>query len=157
MPEIAKVRYTHDAIIDEIIAFPSISQGELSARFGFSQSWMSIIVNSDSFKERLEERKGELVDPKLRASVEMRLEALAKRSLDKLLERLDTQQPFTNSDLISAAKLGVGDRNQIKALPQTQNNLYVVHLPPPAKDPRAWLENSSRGEVIDISHTNPGE
>ncbi len=154
MPEIAKVRYTHDAIIDEIIAFPSISQGELSRQFGFTQTWMSIIINSDAFQERLAERKGEIVDPKLKASVEMRLEAIAKRSLDKLIERLDADLPFSNSDLISAAKLGVGDRNTRARVPETQNNLYVVQLPPPASSRENWLRDSSR-TAIDVSHTNP--
>lgn len=153
MPEIATVRYTHDAIIDEIIAFPAISQGELAARFGYTQSWISIIVNSDAFKHRLEERKGELIDPKIRASVEERLESLAKRSLDKLLERIDTQQPFSNNDLIQMAKLGVGERTKT---PVQNNSLYVVHLPPPAENAKTWLSTSSRGDITDISHTNPG-
>lgn len=156
MPEIAKVRYTHDAIIDEIIAFPAISQGELSRRFGFTQAWMSIIINSDAFQYRLAERKAELVDPKLRASVEARLEALAKGALDKLLDRLDTNQPFSNAELIAAAKLGAGDRNLTRALPPTQVNNYVVHIPPPAKDSPSWLSSTSRGDITDISHTNPG-
>lgn len=154
MGEIAKVRYTHDAMIDEIIAFPSISGGELAQRFGYTQAWISIITNSDAFKERLAERKGEIIDPKLRASVEERLESLAKRSLDKLLERLDTQQPFTNSDLISAAKLGVGDRNQLKAPPKTENRLYVVQLPPQANSRESWLANTSRN-AVDASFVNP--
>jgi hypothetical protein len=137
MPEIASVRYTHDGIIDEIIAFPAISQGELASRFGYTQSWMSIIINSDAFQERLAERKGELVDPKIRASVSDRLDALARRSLDKLLERLDTQQPFSNNELIAAAKLGAGD------------------IPPSAPDPAAWLRSSGKSSAIDISHSNP--
>lgn len=156
MPEIAKVRYTHDAIIDEIIAFPAISQGELARKFGFTQSWMSIIINSDSFQYRLAERKTELVDPKIRASVEARLEQLAKGALDRLLERLDTNQPFSNSDLLAAAKLGTGDRNQTRALPPQTVNNYVVHLPPPAADKKSWLATSSRGDITDVSHTNPG-
>jgi DNA-binding MarR family transcriptional regulator len=153
MPEIASVRYTHDGIIDEIIAFPAISQGELASRFGYTQSWMSIIINSDAFQERLAERKGELVDPKIRASVSDRLEALAKRSLDKLLERLDTQQPFSNAELISAAKLGAGD---IISRPSVQqNNMYVLQIPPSAPDPAAWLRSSGKSSAVDISHTNP--
>lgn len=163
-PEIRNVRYIHDNIIDAIIAFPAISQNELCAQFRYSPSWMSIIMNSDSFKERLAERKAELVDPALRASVEERLEAVAKRALDKLLERLDQNLPISNSDLISAAKLGVGDRNQRPAAPQNQNNLYVVQLPPPAKTSDEWLSTRShpRGvsdavEIAPRGLTNSGE
>jgi len=147
---ISKVRYTHDAIIDEIIAFPSISQGELCKLFGFTQSWMSIIVNSDAFKNRLTERKAELVDPKIQASVNERLEALAKRSLDKLLDRLDTNLPFSNGDLIAAAKLGVGSAPVVNPFAQTNN--YIVQMPPPAQTAKAWIENSPRAQAVqDIS------
>jgi hypothetical protein len=154
MPGIATVKYHHDAMIDEIIAFPTISQGELAARFGFTQSWMSIIVNSDSFQERLAERKAELIDPKIRASVEQRLDTLARRSLDKLLEKLDTQQPMTNGDLIACAKLGVGDRNSKGISPMTQNN-FVFQIPAQDKSPSKWLERLGRGPISDISHSNP--
>lgn len=154
MPEIATVKYHHDAMIDEIIAFPSISQGELAARFGFTQSWMSIIINSDAFQERLAERKAELIDPKIRASVEQRLEALAKRSLDKLLEKLDTSQPMSNADLIACAKLGVGDKNSHRA-PQVQNNQYVFQIPAQDKSTSGWLTRLGKGPVTDISHSNP--
>lgn len=150
MPEITKVRYTHDAIIDMIIANPAVSQGDLAAEFGFTQSWMSIIINSDAFQERLAERKGELLDPKIRASIESRLEALAKRSLDKLLEKLDNNHPVSCGDLVRMASLGVGDRNKREEKAAVQQNLYVVNLPPPERDAKTWLRTSSRGvEIID--------
>ena len=77
MPEIARVRYTHDAVIDEILVNPSISQNELAKIFGFSAGWMSIVINSDSFQERLAERKAMLTDPKIIASINERLDAIA--------------------------------------------------------------------------------
>jgi len=150
MSEITKVRYTHDAIIDMIIANPAVSQGDLSREFGFTESWMSIIINSDSFQERLANRKGELVDPKIKASIEARLDAIARRALDRLLDKIDNNHPVSNSDLIRMAALGVGDRNKRPETAPVQQNLYVVNLPPPERDAKTWLRTSSRGvEVID--------
>lgn len=144
MPEIDKVRYTHDAIIDEILIDPAISQGELSRRFGYSQAWMSIIVNSDAFKLRLAERKGELVDPKIVATVEQRLEGVANRALDKLLDRLESQVPLKPMELVAMAKLGAGDRaNRPAQAPQT-NNLYVFTAPAVPASSAEWLSSSSR-------------
>ena len=146
MTEIAKVRYTHDAIIDEILINPAISQGEIAKQFGFTQTWVSIVINSDSFQERLAERKGQLIDPAIQATINQRLDAIAKRSLDKIIERLDspTSGSIKNADLISMAKLGVGDKNTRPAGPQIQqNNLYVVSLPPPAANSAAWLANAN--------------
>ena len=157
--QVAKVRYTHEAIIDRIIDNPSISQGELAQEFGFTQAWISIIVNSDAFKHQLRERKGEIVDPKLRASVEERLNGLASRSLDKLLERLDAGMPLKTSDLIQMAKLGVGDKNVSKNFPGVQNNLYVVQVPAPEKTREGWIASAQgtrvKPEFTDVSFVNP--
>lgn len=154
MPELARVRYTHDAVIDEILVNPAISQGELARRFGYSQTWMSIVINSDSFQERLAERKAQLTDPVLQASINDRLDAIARRSLDRLIERLDSPAAqIRTADLVAIAKLGVGDKNTRPAGPQVQNNLYVVAVPPPAPDSKTWISNRStpRGssEVIE--------
>lgn len=156
--EIQRVRYTHDAVIDEILINPSISQGDLAKMFGFSQGWMSIIINSDAFQNRLAERKGELVDPKIRASIAERLDAVAKRSLDKIMDRLDNPAAqISNADLVAMAKLGVGDKNTRGNAPMTQNNLYVVALPGQAPNTKAWLENAQGlpkaprpGVIVDV-------
>jgi hypothetical protein len=139
--EIKSVKYTHDAMIDEIVQNPAIKQGEIAKLFGYSETWVSIIVNSDAFKERLAERKAELVDPKIRASLEDRLGGVASRALDKLIERLDNSAGMLKTpELVAIAKLGVGDRNLTKTAPVNQTNLYVVSLPPPAANAKAWSE-----------------
>ena len=144
VPTLQKVRYTHEALIDVIIANPAISQRDLAKHFGFTEGWMSIIINSDAFQTRLAERKGALVDPKILASIEDRLEALGKRSLDKLLERVDNGTPISNGDLVRMAALGSGDRNKRPEKAAVENNLYVVNLPPPAPNADAWLATASR-------------
>lgn len=103
----AKVRYTHDAMIDIIIANPAISQGELSTTFGYSQGWVSIVVNSDAFKARLEQRKEELVDPTLRLTLNERFKALVTRSLDVLQEKLSRDPAQVPDNLaLRAVELG---------------------------------------------------
>lgn len=144
MSEIAKVRYTHDALIDDILMNPAISQGELAKAYGYSQTWMSIVINSAAFKERLAERKGELIDPRVQATINERLDAVANRSLEKLIDRLDNPgAQIKTLELVAIAKLGVGDKNTRPAGPQTQNNLYVVSLPAPAQNSAAWIANRS--------------
>lgn len=143
-PTLQKVRFTHDAIIDEILINPSVSQNELSRMFGFkSPAWMSIVVNSDAFKERLAERKAELIDPAIRSSIQERLDAVARGSLDRIMARLDSPNPIKDADLVAMAKLGVGDKNNRLAAPTQQNNLYVIQAPLPAKDSAAWLSGAS--------------
>lgn len=140
MPEIAKVRYTHDAMIDMIVSEPSVSQNEIAARFGYSAAWVSIVVNSDSFQNRLKERKDELVDPFLRATVKDRLTAVANKAMEKLAERLALNAPFSNKELIDCAAMatkGLGF-----GAPQAQSgpvqNLYIVPAPPQVSSSQQW-------------------
>jgi hypothetical protein len=86
---IQKIRYTHDAMIDQIIANPTISQDQLAIVFGYTASWVSIIINSDTFQARLAERRKELVDPAVLTAVETQFKGLVSRSLAVLMEKLD--------------------------------------------------------------------
>lgn len=131
MPEIAKVRYTHDAMIDMIVENPAISQNEIAAKFGYSAAWVSIIVNSDAFQARLKERREDLVDPQLRATVKDRLQAVANKAMERLMERLATNAPFSNKELIEAA--GMATKGLGFGAPQVPTgptqNLYIVPAP----------------------------
>lgn len=86
---IQKVNYSHDAMIDMIIANPAASQGSIALAFGYSQSWVSQVMASDAFQARMAERKDELVDPTIRATVEDRFKGLVLRSMEILKEKLD--------------------------------------------------------------------
>lgn len=87
--QIQSVRYTHDAMIDMIIANPSVKGKELAVLFGFTEGWVSTVINSDAFQERLSQRKGELVDPGILLSVNEKFRNLAHKSLNVLLAKLD--------------------------------------------------------------------
>lgn len=143
-PTIQTIRYTHDAVIDIILTNPSISQNELAQSFGYSVGWMSIIINSDAFQERMTERKAELVDPKLRATIAEKVDGLANRALDRLIDRLDspTHGAIKTQDLVSIAKLAVAPKTPQIAI--QQNNTYVAALPTPARDSQSWLQNLSQ-------------
>ena len=124
-----------------MLADPSLRQNDLAKHFGLSATWISIMINSDAFKERMRERKAELVDPVLKATLDEKILGVANRAFDKLAERLDN--PAANiktQDLIQIAKLGAPERPKT---PPAAPNLYVVQLPAPAQTTQSWLENSS--------------
>lgn len=104
---IQKIRYSHDAMIDVIIQNPAISQNQLAAVFGYTAPWVSLVMSSDAFRERLAARKSELVDPAIRASVEERFKALVTRSLEVLQEKLAAPSSTIPDNLaLRAAELG---------------------------------------------------
>lgn len=107
MSAIQKVRYTHEAMIDMIVAEPGVSQNELAMRFGYTPAWISTVMASDAFKERLAARRTELVDPAIVATVEERFEAVTKRSLEVLQEKLAMPAASVPDQLaLQAAALG---------------------------------------------------
>lgn len=114
MPAPAKVSYTHDAMIDLIIARPMISNGELASVFGYTAAWCSMIKSSDAFKARLAARKGELVDPTLTATVEDRIKGITERALAVMAEKLEAPAAFVPDALVmraaefGAKALGIG-------------------------------------------------
>lgn len=113
---VQKISYTHDAMIDLIIANPAISQNQLALHFGYSASWVSQVIACDAFQARLAERTKDLVDPTIRATVEDRFKALVLRSLDILREKLDKPSEAIADNLalrtleLSSRALGYGAR-----------------------------------------------
>lgn len=125
-----KVRYTHAAMIDAIIANPCISQNELAAIFGYTAAWVSQIVTSDAFQEQLAAKNKTLVDPVLQASVEQRFKGLVMRSLDILEQKLNVPTHTIPDQLvlktleISSRVAGYGVQ---KDSPPTENHVHL-HL-----------------------------
>lgn len=140
---IKRVHYTHDAMIDMLIANPGISQNAIAKHFGYQAAWVSRILNSDAFNLRLAERKKDLVDPTIMLTVDEKLKALASRSLDVLQEKLETA-PTTDLALeaakLSTKALGFGARPMNAGF--VQNN-FVVALPGKVASQEAWAERTS--------------
>lgn len=134
---IARVKYSHDAMIDLIIANPALTQGAIASHFGYTQAWVSRVFNSDAFQSRLALRKADIVDPALTLSIDEKLRALADKSLDVVLDKLTlTQSPdmaLKALELTSKA-LGYGARQQNVNLQQN----FVVALPPKAESAGEW-------------------
>jgi hypothetical protein len=88
---ITRLTYTHDAMIDLILAEPTVSYAELAEIFGFSQRWISHVVSSDAFKARLAERKGALADPIISRSINERLRGVTVKAIDLISEKLSSE------------------------------------------------------------------
>lgn len=135
---IATVKYSHDAMIDMIIANPAVKQGEIAKMFGYTEAWVSRIMNSDAFQGRLAERRKELIDPTIVATVDEKLRALASKSLDVVLDKLSLiQDPnlAMKAVEITTKALGYGARQQNVAVQQN----FVVALPGKATSTTDWM------------------
>lgn len=113
---IVKLRYSHEAMIEILIAEPWISQNELADRFGMSASWISIVLNSDLFQSKLHEKRESVIDPELRASLKVQFQGLLGRSIEILRHKLDgppdkiSDQLALQTAKVAAQSLGMGVR-----------------------------------------------
>lgn len=115
-PGIQKLRYSHEAMIEMIVAEPSIKQNELARRFGKTASWISTIINSDAFQVKLHERMGE-VWGELTVSMQDQMRGLMARSMEILREKLDHHSSAVPDQLalrtveLTSRALGYGARS----------------------------------------------
>lgn len=145
-----RVKYTHDAMIDLVLANPSISQGDIARHFGYTPAWISIIFNSDAFRERMHARKAEIVDPILMTTMEDRLRGLCDKSVEVLMEKLEVQRnPNVAVRVLehSTRALGYGAQNT----KPVQVNTYVALLPAKARDAGEWVAQHSPSIHVDTN------
>jgi len=124
---VQRVSYAHAAMVDAIIANPSVSQQELATRFRRSRGWISQILASAAFQARLAERAGQLVDPAIRVSVEEHFKVVVYRTLEILAEKLDRPSDEI-PDNLALRVLELGAR-ALASKPQSPVEVNVVdHL-----------------------------
>lgn len=129
-----KVRYTHDAMIDLMIAQPGISQNALAKHFGYTASWVSTIISSDAFQARLAARRAEVVDPIVSFSIEEKMKGLVDRSLEVLQEKLSAPAAVVPDNLalraaeLGAKALGLGGNAPAPAIPTDHLNTLASRL-----------------------------
>ena len=107
-PTLQNMKYSHDAMVDVIVANPAIKQKELAAMFGRSDAWISVVMASDVFQMKLAERRQEIIDPLMKEEIEARFKMVTRRSLEVLQEKLNA--PASSIDgafAIKAAELGM--------------------------------------------------
>jgi hypothetical protein len=145
--QIQKVGITHDAIIDFVIAQPQSTYREIANAFGYTPEGIGIICRSDAFKARLESRKGDLVDPIIKQSVEERLTGLAHASIDILQRKLATSEDpkLALAALDSASRASqYGARGAGVAGGVT----FVVQLPGPAATSQDWAAKFGAKPIV---------
>jgi len=144
---VRKLSYSHLDCIDFIIQRPEVTQNELAQRYGYTPSWISLVIASDAFQAELAKRRDEVLSPEIRASVEERFKALIHRSQGVLLEKLNTPgcPPALALGVLGTASkaLGYGARD----LNVQVNQTFVVELPRAAESSQAWSETH---RVIDV-------
>lgn len=134
---IDKVRYSHTDMIDFIIANPGVTQNLVAARYGYTAAWVSQVMSSDAWQAAMAQRREEIVDPVLTATVEERFRGITMLSLERLKEKLSA--PVVSDQVVlRAAELGA------KAMGLGGN------APPPAQVPEGDRLERLAKRLIDL-------
>lgn len=84
-------RYWHDAIIDLMLLEPSITQSEISKRLRRGYATISLVMNSDLFKARYEQRRREFQQC-VSEGIKDKLVKVANVGLELTLETLEKKR-----------------------------------------------------------------
>lgn len=81
--------YTHQAMIDFMLSNPGVSQNAIAHHFGYTPAWISTMMASDAFQAMYAERREQMVDPAVQATIEANLKGAMHRSMDILNAKLN--------------------------------------------------------------------
>lgn len=159
MGRLKRISYTHDALIDLIIAQPELNQNELAAHFGYTPGWISNILAADAFQTRLALRRDQIIDPTLKATIEERMRALYIKAMGVLSEKLD--KPAVSDTLaircaeLGAKGLGIGGHGLPPAPDRSEDRLARLAERLIALNPNAALPQPQ--EKVVYGETLPAE
>lgn len=132
--QVKTVRDWHESLIDYIISNPGATLRVKAQVFGVSMSWLSIVENSDSFKEAMRLRRDEHFN-NLSTGIVGKLEATADMLIEEINHRIQTDSssaiPFNSlRDTADMAlkHLGFGAKGQggVQQAGIINNNTVIV-------------------------------
>lgn len=107
--------YSHVAMVDLMIAHPEYTHGQLCAHFGRPSSWLASVLASEVFQSVLDERRHLVLDPTLTATLQERFKALAIRTSNVLMDKMDNPEVsdflVIKSAEASVKALGMGQKH----------------------------------------------
>ena len=84
-------RWWHEALVDDMLMYPKCLMADRAKRLKYSESYLSLIMNSDMFKALYTRRRAEY-SAALDAGIQHKLGMAANKALDIMMETLDTKR-----------------------------------------------------------------
>lgn len=127
-------------VIDQMLANPGATYGQLAETTGYSRMWLSKISKSDAFIDMFRKRQMALVDPIILESIQNRLRGVNDLAIDILGEKLQKTPTLDNALAVfkeTAKALGMGlPQNNAPTIQQS----FVVRLPEKSLSAEQWAE-----------------
>ena len=150
--QIQKLSVKHEAIMDYLLANPGMSLGDLAAHFGITQTWLSVVIHSPAFQDRLAEKKDMLFHHTVVATVRDKLTTIAHKALDRMADQLDfesSHKELRETADMALERLGIGGKVNVPATGGSgtvNNNTFIV-----ARDIYADAQDRIGARPLEIS------
>lgn len=162
------MRAWHEELIEFCIANPRASLQETAIFFNASISWISIVKNSDAFKELWAKRR-EAHFSTVSAGISERVTALAEMSVDGLAKKMETAIAADTATIeqlkevgdMALKALGFGAKHNQSANINQQNNVTNVFVDKStlerAREARRMLQSTESPKLIEEKKEIEGE
>lgn len=120
------VNFRHEAVIDLMIACPKMTKGQIALELGYTQAWLSTLINSDAFQMRLAERR-QAVAMDLDSAAVKRLHELDQAASEIIAKELEKDEvdPYYALNVKKTVQQGMNPKGN-KALELHAQNMQVV-------------------------------
>jgi hypothetical protein len=119
LPAVGRAAYTHTAMVNLMADRPDYSPAMLCAHFGRPASWLASVIASEAFQNALDARRSEIADPSLTATLHERYKALAIRTSNVLMEKMNDEKAtdflVLKAGEIAMKALGMGTKTEAQA------------------------------------------
>lgn len=151
---IARLSHTHEQVINWLIENPERSLRQCADHFGYTQSWLSRLIHSDLFQNKLRDRQ-DAVFVSVAQDIPAKLRSLADISIERVCELVaETESPDILVDVFDKTmhRLGYAPSSARNPGPApVQNNVFVVS----SADLASAREVVVSGALIENTSTQP--
>lgn len=95
--QIKDISWWHESIIDWMLANPEKTLRQCAEHFEVTQSWLSVIKNSDCFRDLWETRRADY-SSRVNEGLSSKLTRVAELSLDAQIDKLEAMGPLMELD-----------------------------------------------------------
>lgn len=143
-----QLTYTHKAMMDLILANPTMPMEELAEHFGVTKAWAKKVTMSDAFQGLLDKRREEIINPIISESVTEKIRGLTNNTLDMLNTRVELGVVKT-TELIEIARMGLTSQGLLDTSDKVvNNNQFVVAMPSKVTDADEWAKQVNPNQEV---------
>jgi len=119
-----RLRYWHEAIIDDMLLHPLDTYEQRSKRLGYAKNYLQLLCSSDMFRAAYTARRSDMT-AQINASVSMKMGQVANTGLDIMLETLEQKRVSLPFDKVAEATADILEKLGFSAAKPTSPSVQV--------------------------------